>query len=178
MAAVLLGPVGLSGFENGRLVERPEAAAAWTGCQTLPVINAKETVRQFLLQVRSGLHPDRAGRFMADRVRAHQVVSEAPVVLERTPEQYTEHVQEMLDAYGAFTLTVDELIAEGDRVYARWTQSGRHVGTVGLHPPTGAQVTAVTSAVYRVEDGLIVEYWIQIDRQGIAAQLQQAATER
>ncbi|MFF9810681.1 ester cyclase [Streptomyces coeruleorubidus] len=142
------------------------------------MVNAKDTVHQFLLQVRSGLHPDRASHFMADRVRAHQVVSEAPVVVERTPQQYTEHVEEMLDAYGAFTLTVDELIAEGDRVYARWTQSGRHVGPVDHHPPTGAQVTAITSAVYRVEDGLIVEYWIQIDRQGIAAQLQQAAAEQ
>ncbi|MGE7389328.1 ester cyclase [Streptomyces sp. NPDC004126] len=141
------------------------------------MINAKETVHQFLLQVRSGRHPDRAGRFMADRVRAHQVVSEAPVVVERTPQQYTEHVQEMLDAYGAFTLTVDELIADGDRVYARWTQNGRHVGPVDGHLPTGAPVTAMTSAVYRVEDGLIVEYWIQIDRQGITAQLQQAAAE-
>ncbi|MBC2878877.1 MULTISPECIES: ester cyclase [Streptomyces] len=137
--------------------------------------NAKDTVRQFLLQVRSGLHPDRAGRFMAGLVRAHQVVSEAPVVVERTPRQYTEHVQEMLDAYGAFTLTVDELIAEGDRVYARWTQTGRHVGPVGDRAPTGARVTAMTSAVYRVEDGLIVEYWIQIDRQGITAQLERAA---
>ncbi|GHE13428.1 hypothetical protein GCM10010339_80310 [Streptomyces alanosinicus] len=82
----------------------------------------------------------------------------------------------MLDAYGPFTLTVDELIAEGDRVYARWTQNGRHIGQVERHPPTGAQVTAMTSAVYRVEDGLIVEYWIQIDRQGITAQLQQAVT--
>ncbi|MFE0646684.1 ester cyclase [Streptomyces sp. NPDC058877] len=58
-----------------------------------------------------------------------------------------------------------------DRVYARWTQQGRHVGAVDGHPPTGAPVTAVTGAVYRVEDGLIVEYWIQIDRQGGTAQL-------
>ncbi|MFJ6013089.1 ester cyclase [Streptomyces sp. NPDC092952] len=138
--------------------------------------NAKDTVRQFLLQVRSGLHPERAGHFMADLVRAHQVASEAPEVVERTPRQYTEHVQEMLDAYGPFTLTVDELIAEGDRVYARWTQDGRHVGPVGGHAPTGARITTMTSAVYRVEDGLIVEYWIQIDRQGTAAQLRRAAT--
>ncbi|MGW9437041.1 ester cyclase [Streptomyces sp. NPDC055607] len=136
---------------------------------------AKEVVRQFLLQVRSGLHPERAGRFMADRVRAHQVVSEEDVDVERTPLQYTEHVEEMLAAYGGFTLSVDELIAEGNRVYARWTQRGRHVGTVDGHPPSGARITTVTSAVYRVEDGLIVEYWIQIDRQGIAAQLRRSA---
>ncbi|MEW1699849.1 ester cyclase [Streptomyces sp. NPDC091278] len=140
--------------------------------------NVKDTVHQFLLQVRSGQHPERAGDFMAGQVRAHQVVSEAPVVVERTPREYTEHVQEMLDAYGPFTLTVDELIAEGDRVYARWTQRGRHNGPVDHHQPTGAPVTAMTSAVYRVEDGLIVEYWIQIDRQGITAQLRQPAIKR
>ncbi|MFH8471813.1 ester cyclase [Streptomyces sp. NPDC018000] len=140
--------------------------------------SAKDTVRQFLLQVRSGRRPDWADRFMAGHVLAHQVVSETPMVVERTPQQYAEHVQEMLDAYGTFELTVDELIAEGDRVYARWTQIGRHVGPIDHHAPTGAEVTAVTSAVYRIEDGLIVEYWIQIDRQGIAAQLEKAALER
>ncbi|WP_055586372.1 ester cyclase [Streptacidiphilus griseoplanus] len=139
--------------------------------------NAKDTVRQFLLQVRSGLHPDRADRFMASRVQAHQVAAEAPVVVERTPQQYTEHVQEMLETYGDFTLTVDELIAEDDRVYARWTQIGRHVGPIDHYLPTGAQLTEMASAVYRVEDGLIIEYWIQIDRQGITAQLERAAAE-
>ncbi|MFG2840838.1 ester cyclase [Streptomyces zaomyceticus] len=139
--------------------------------------NAKDIVHQFLLQVRSGRHPEQAGDFMADRVRAHQVVSEAPAVVERTPKEYTEHVQEMRDAYGPFTLTVDELIAEGDRVYARWTQHGRHIGPVDHHQPTGAPVTAITSAVYRVDNGLIVEYWIQIDRQGITNQLHQTVAE-
>lgn len=146
-------------------------------CQDALVTNAKDTVRQFLVQVRSGRHPERADQFMASHVLAHQVVSEDQVVVERTPQQYAEHVQEMLDAYGAFTLTVDELIAEGDRVYARWTQIGRHVGLIDGYQPTGAELTERASAVYRVEDGLIVEYWIQIDRQGITAQLERAAAE-
>ncbi|MGW3090041.1 ester cyclase [Streptomyces sp. NPDC001108] len=47
---------------------------------------------------------------------------------------------------------------------------------MGGHAPTGARITTMTSAVYRVEDGLIVEYWIQIDRQGTATQLRRAAT--
>ncbi|MFJ5731509.1 ester cyclase [Streptomyces paradoxus] len=140
--------------------------------------SAKDTVRQFLLQVRSGQHPNRADRFMADRVLAHQVVSEAPMVVERTPQQYAEHVQEMLDAYGPFTLTLDELIAEDDRVYARWTHIGRHVGPIDHYQPTNAELTEIASAVYRVEDGLIVEYWIQIDRHGIIAQLERSTTQR
>ncbi|MBD8058232.1 ester cyclase [Cellulomonas sp. JH27-2] len=79
----------------------------------------------------------------------------------RTPAQYAEHVHEMLAEYGRFTLTVDEVIAAGDRVYVRWTQHG-HV--------SGRPVVQVASCVYRV-DGLIVEYWMQIDRAGLAAQL-------
>ncbi|BCJ26447.1 ester cyclase [Actinocatenispora sera] len=133
--------------------------------------NAKELVREFLLEVRSGRHPERTDRYLAPEVRAHQVQAEDPVTVVRTPQQYTEHVHEMLDANGRFEFVLDELLAEGDRVYARWHQVGRHVGTVDGHAPTGRPLIQFTSAVYRVRDGAIVEYWIQIDRAGIAAQL-------
>ncbi|MEV5763046.1 ester cyclase [Micromonospora sp. NPDC052213] len=129
-------------------------------------------VRSFLEVVRSGVDPSQAGRFMAPTVTARQVQAEAPAVVERSPQQYAEHVTEMLDAYGRFTLTVDELFGSGEKVYARWTQRGHHVGEVDGLAPTGAPVTQVTSAVYRVVDGLIVEYWIQIDRYGLRAQLE------
>ncbi|WP_329204129.1 ester cyclase [Streptomyces sp. NBC_00683] len=66
---------------------------------------------------------------------------------------------------------------DGDRVHTRWIQNGRHVGPVDHHLPTGAQVTAMTSEVHRVEHGRIVEYWIQFDRQGITVQLRQTASE-
>ncbi|MFG3338429.1 ester cyclase [Glycomyces sp. NPDC048151] len=133
--------------------------------------DAKPIVAAFLDEVRSGAHPDRAARFMAPRVLAHQVVSEDEVTVERTPEQYAGHVRDMLEAYGPFAFRVDELIAEGDRVYARWTQHGRHLAEVDGVPATGEPLTEVASAVYRVEDGLIAEYWIQIDRHGLAEQL-------
>lgn len=128
-------------------------------------------VREFFSVVRSGAAPRRAGDFMAPRVRAHQVQAEAPTTVERTPDQYAEHVEEMLAVYGPFRLTVDEVLAAGDKVYVRWTQDGNHVGEVDGHAPTGRPVTQVASCVYRVEDGRIVEYWMQIDRAGLAAQL-------
>jgi predicted ester cyclase len=132
---------------------------------------AKELVRAFLLQVRSGAHPEYADRFLAARVLAHQVQAENPVIVERSPHDYAEHVRQMTDLYGDFTIEIEELIAEGDRVYARWSQHGRHDGTVDGRPPTGAPLTQLTSAVYRVADGRITEYWIQIDRAGLDAQL-------
>jgi predicted ester cyclase len=135
----------------------------------------KQIVKAFLDEVRSGAHPERAARFMAAEVLAHQAVSEAEVTVHRTPDQYAQHVQDMLDAYGPFTFRIDELIAEGDRVYARWTQHGTHLVEVEGFTPTGKPVVEVASAVYRVEDGRIAEYWIQIDRLGLIEQLRRNA---
>jgi len=135
----------------------------------------KDIVRDFLLHVRSGREVERVRQYMADTVLAHQIQSEQRLTVDRSPEQYAEHVREMIEAYGDFDLTIDELLADGERVYARWTQVGRHVGEVDGFAPTGRPVTEVASAVYRVDSGQIVEYWIQIDRLGITTQLQQGA---
>ncbi|TDO66511.1 SnoaL-like polyketide cyclase [Kribbella sp. VKM Ac-2571] len=133
---------------------------------------AKELVRAFLLQVRSGQHPEYAERFLAQKVLAHQVQAENPVTLERSPRDYAEHVEEMKGLFGAFEIEIEDILAEGDRVYARWIQRGRHRGVVDGRPPTGERLTQLTSAVYRVADGRIAEYWIQIDRAGLTAQLE------
>lgn len=130
-----------------------------------------QIVRTFFDVVRSGRDPDRASEFMAARVLAHQVQSEEALTVERTPEEYAAHVREFLDAYGAFVLTIEELLAQDDRVYVRWRQEGRHVGPVGPYAPTGHTIVQRSSAVYRVEQGRITEYWIQLDRAGLEAQL-------
>lgn len=131
----------------------------------------KALVAGFLRDVRSGAHPERAGDYFADRVVAHQLNAEDPRVVIRTPADYASHVAEFGDAYGRFELEVTELIAEDDRVYARWRQVGCHVGEIDGHAPTRRPVVEIASAVYRVADGRIVEYWIQVDRWGTEAQL-------
>jgi predicted ester cyclase len=140
-----------------------------------PVLEPKQVVRQFLEQVRAGRNPERAGEFMAAKVIAHQLVSEAPADVTRTPGDYAAHVREFGQAYGRFDFEITELIAEGDRVYARWRQVGCHVGPVEAYAPTRRPVTELASAVYRVENGRIVEYWIQVDRFGTDAQLRENA---
>ncbi len=133
----------------------------------------REVVEGFLRTVRSGTHPERAGEYLADVVVAHQVHAEAvdDVVVERTPEQYAEHVRDMVAAWGQFDFRLDVVLADGDLGYARWTQDGHHVGEVDGRAPTGKPVREVASAVYRVADGKICEYWIQIDRHGLLSQL-------
>lgn len=94
---------------------------------------------------------------MAAQVIANQVVSEEVMTITRTPQEYPALVEEMVQEYGAFDFRIDELIAEGNKVYARWTQVGNGI-------------TQVTSCVYRIERNQISEYWIQIDRLGVQIQ--------
>lgn len=99
---------------------------------------------------------------------AHQIISEEEITVIRTPEDSTEHVREMIDAYGNFSLEVQEFIVQGNKVYVRWKQ----VGEVEGYQPTGLPVIELASAVYRIENEKISEYWIQIDRSGILKQLE------
>jgi len=138
--------------------------------------SARAVVENFLLTVRSGRSPERADEFMDTTVAAHQVQSEESTLIRRTPDDYADHVREMLQTYGNFTFAIEELIADGDKVYARWRQEGTHVGAIDGLAPTGLPIVEVASCVYRVRDGKICEYWIQIDRAGLAAQLESGAS--
>jgi len=135
----------------------------------------ESVVREFFEQVRSGRDPERAHALMAPLVLAHQVNAENPVTIERTPQNYIEHVREMLAIFGQFDLEVSELLAQGDRVYVRWRQTGRHLAHYDGFAPTGQPIVEVASAVYRVEADRIAEYWMQIDRAGLRAQLERDA---
>jgi predicted ester cyclase len=134
-----------------------------------------EIVREFLLVVRSGKDPNRASEYLAHLVLAHQVNAENPVTVTRTPQNYADHVGEFLKLYGPFDFQITELIGQGDKVYARWKQTGRHLAQIDGYLPTGLPLVEVASAVYRLENGKIVEYWIQIDRLGFERQLQHNA---
>ncbi|TWJ02400.1 reactive intermediate/imine deaminase [Mucilaginibacter frigoritolerans] len=134
--------------------------------------SAEKTVRDFLETVRSGKSPERVSEFMADSVKAHQLNSEHPEIINRTPANYAQHVNEFIQAYGHYQFEVTELIASNDKVYARWKQTGNQIQDVEEFKATGLPVTEIGSAVYRVEDGKIVEYWIQVDRKGTEIQQQ------
>ena len=134
----------------------------------------ESVVMGFLRDVRSGRHPDLAGAYMAPLVQAHQVTSEGDVTLERTPQAYAEHVHDFLALFGDFRFEVEECLAAGDRVYVRWRQTGWHVSSIAGESPTQAPLVEISSAVYRVRRGQIVEYWIQSDRLGLHLQLARA----
>ncbi|CAM5311760.1 ester cyclase [Streptomyces narbonensis] len=71
-----------------------------------------------------------------------------------------------------FAFTVDDQIAEGDRVCTRWTWRGSHTGDFMGLQPTGMDVSMTGTVIHRFrDDGKIVEGWWQYDLLGLMGQL-------
>ena len=76
-----------------------------------------------------------------------------------------------MSAFPDTQMTVEDLIAEGDKVVARWTARGTHTGELMGIPPTGKQVTVTGVNIGRVANGRIVEEWGEFDMMGMMQQL-------
>lgn len=74
-------------------------------------------------------------------------------------------------AFQHLDVTVEDLIAEDDRVAARFTARGLHSGSFMGLPPTGKSVTMTGIEIFRIEGGRIVELWGEANLLGLMAQL-------
>jgi len=74
-------------------------------------------------------------------------------------------------AFPDWKVTVNDIIAEEDKVVARATGQGTHLGEYMGIPPTGKVVTVSWIAIYRVADGRLAEHWQHIDELGLRQQL-------
>ena len=71
-----------------------------------------------------------------------------------------------------FSFTVEDQMAQGDRVCTRWTWNGRHTGDFMGIPATGKEVSMTGCTIHRcTPDGKIAEGWWQYDRLGLMEQL-------
>ena len=67
--------------------------------------------------------------------------------------------------------SVQELLADGDKVIERTQTSATHTGEFNGIPPTGRQVGWTEIHIYRLENGKIAEQWSEIDLLGLLVQL-------
>jgi steroid delta-isomerase-like uncharacterized protein len=75
------------------------------------------------------------------------------------------------DAFPDLKRPVDDLVAEGDRVVARWRSVGTHEGEFQGIPPTGKRVETSGITIFRIDAGKIVEEWSESDMLGMLQQL-------
>jgi predicted ester cyclase len=107
------------------------------------------------------------------------------VLNECFPPTYTEHqfdlpptreelkgsIRYLRDTFAPFNLTIEDMVADGDKVWARLTGRGTDSKGIMGHQPTGRSFAITVMDVCRFENGKIVEHWGVPDRFHQLAQL-------
>jgi len=75
------------------------------------------------------------------------------------------------DAFPDFTLKIEDLIVEGDKVWGRMTGRGTHKGQFGPLPPTGKTFEITVIDIMRFKGGKLIEHWGVPDRLALMEQL-------
>jgi predicted ester cyclase len=70
-----------------------------------------------------------------------------------------------------FTITIEDLVAEDDRVAKRWILRGTHTGEFLGTPPTNRKVTMLAMTLYRTVGGKVREIYWNYDALGLMQQL-------
>jgi predicted ester cyclase len=73
--------------------------------------------------------------------------------------------------FSDFELIVEDIVAEGDMVWARNRARGVNTGSVMGFPPTGKPFEIDVIDIARMEDGRVVEHWGVPDQLGLLIQL-------
>ncbi|SRR5216110_2034751 len=110
---------------------------------------------------------------VADELLASDFVSYMPGLPEpvRGAEVFKQVTSFLWGALPNFHHTVEDVIAEGDKVAIRWTAHGTHTGELMGIPPTGKQITITGMNIYHMASGKIVKQWSDYDHSGMMQQL-------
>jgi steroid delta-isomerase-like uncharacterized protein len=73
-------------------------------------------------------------------------------------------------------MTIEDVIAEGDRVAVRLTSSATQTGEFMGMPPSGARYSIPEIHIFRIRDGQVTEHWHQLDMLGMRRQLEAGST--
>jgi len=110
---------------------------------------------------------------VADEIIAAGSIGHDPALPEPTsgPEGLKQLVTGYRAAFPDLSFTIDDQIAEGDRVVTRWTARGTHEGDLWGIAATGKQGTVTGITIDRFQGGKIAEVWTNWDTLGLMQQL-------
>ena len=87
------------------------------------------------------------------------------------PASFKQYVSVYLSAFPDCHFTIEDQVAEGDKVVTRWTATGTHTGELIGIPPTDVQATVTGISINRYAGGKVVEVWDNWDGLGMMQQL-------
>ncbi len=123
----------------------------------------KALVRRFITEIFERGHLEAVDELVADDFIGHTWGNASKNGLKQAMERVAKG---LADA----RFTIDDLIAEDDRVAVRVTASARQVGEFMGLPASGRTYTIGEIHIFRIRDGKVVEHWHQYDLPGMMRQ--------
>ena len=127
----------------------------------------KALVRRFVDEVQSGGNTDLIDEICSPELVNHSAPSGLPADREGIKILTTMFKGAFPDSY----FSVEDMIAEGDKVVTRKTFHGIHEGEFMGIPPSGRTVNVSLIDIVRISDGQVVEHWSVGDNLGMMQQL-------
>jgi predicted ester cyclase len=106
-------------------------------------------IRQLYLDYAAGM------QYADERVSEYITISSRPSSL----KAFDTFFSTVRDALANYTLTLNNIAAEGDRVLVQYTISGIHQADFMGIPPTHERTTITGIDVFRLDNGKVVEHW-------------------
>ena len=132
---------------------------------TQPATRRAATVAHAFADLMNGHDPDAVDGFVAvDYVNHNAYVADGR-------EANRAFWAQWFAAFPDTGVTLDDVLVDGDRVAGRFTYRATFRGSFLGIPPTGRPVVMHSIDIWRVEDGMAVEHWDQIDGQAFFEQL-------
>ena len=127
----------------------------------------KALVRRWLAEM------DKRNLHIVDELVAVDYIDHNPPIPDLAPGR--EGVKQantlLLTAFPDATHTIEDQIAEGDKVVTRMTVRGTFLGEYLGIPPNGKQITVVGIMIHRIAGGQLVEHWAMADNLSCFQQL-------
>jgi steroid delta-isomerase-like uncharacterized protein len=134
----------------------------------MSVDDNKVIILAFVETVWNGRKLNRAGELVAADFVDHAPMPGQAPGLEGVKRKWAMY----LDAIPDFRITIEDLVAEGEKVAVRRTYEGTHTGgpLLGI-PATGKRFQFGGISIFRLANGRIAEHWEQLDRLALMQQL-------
>jgi steroid delta-isomerase-like uncharacterized protein len=126
------------------------------GENNMSTTDNKAIARQFYLDAwNEGGKPSLIDTLFSADFLNHEIESQTK---ESHRELYKQGIIETCQAFPDWTNTIDDMIAEGEKVVMQWHAHGTHTGE-GMGTPTGKQFNYNGITIVRIVDGKITEFW-------------------
>ena len=86
-------------------------------------------------------------------------------------EEYKQFYATNRSAFPDMRFSLEDQIAEGDRIVSRFTGAGTHQGELQGIPPSGKRITITGMTIFRYASGKVAEGWYNYDTLGLLRQI-------